>query len=543
MCSGQDLTKFLQVGTLTITRSIGNRRSATFTLVADLDRMTVPGIGTDLKIYDGTTLLFGGYIRSYRFQAPAEWEDTGYLFVTFSSDGYDSVTYRRTVGETHWRNKYAGDIVREMCGSDLLGMDGITMGSIANGVWLEKYDVIAQSVKDILDDMASYSSAKWYINNSKQLNFYVNEPVTYGPDFSTVDFRNMSVEQSLEDYINTVHIIGAADEFGEHFRYSTNDPVAINERKAIEGGSGVYGRAFNEDGIATIKAAANYAKKIFDQYGVVPTTIEFETFDKRFAPGQRLSVTLPRFGLNTTTLFLVESVDIMDLSHDKIIYRVRAVSRKAIPTKSAVESASITLQSDTTGTVKSTTEEEIPDDDTINAMNEDYISYMNRIVRGVNKAQTQGGGGGITQFPYLLWSNTEAVSIGTTETTPISISMSLSKETNVALSLTMSGEASEASLLTIKFYLDGNQVQPTLRQTCETGWNTIGVSFIIPSVPATTSTLSVKFQTSAGNVNIPINTLQLYLNAATLVNNITDLINVMPIPSEDVSITFEIPEE
>jgi len=68
-------------------------------------------------------------------------------------------------------------------------------------------------------------------------------------------------------------------------------------------------------------------------------------------------------------------------------------------------------------------------------------------------------------------------------------------------------------------------------------------------VPATTSTLSVKFQTSTGTISIPIDHLQLYLNAATLLGDIfmnpqaktSETINVnnyLIIPSEEVSISF-----
>lgn len=369
---GLDLTPYLQVGSLNITRSIGNRRSASFTLVTDSSRMWLPQVGSDLKIYDDSTLLFGGVIRSYRFQAVADFMDTGRVFATFSSDGYDSIAYRRTVGATHWGAGHAGNVVRDMCSPTLLGADFVSAGEIADGALIKEYIVSAKSVKEVLDDMASASGGKWYINDNKQLCFYVDEPITYAPDIFTVSMKDVVVTQSLEDYVNTAHVLGGINDAGQRLLVSTKDDEAIANRKAAEGGSGVYGRVYSDDSIVTTDDALNFANHIFDQYGVVPTTLEFTTYNSGFNPGQVFNFYMPRFGINEWMLFLVESVTINDINHDTLSYRVKAVRRKSVETA-------------------------------VNKMNQDYIEYMDKLVKGVKKAGQSGVGAAVVEYKRAIW--------------------------------------------------------------------------------------------------------------------------------------------
>jgi len=177
------------------------------------------------------------------------------------------------------------------------------------------------------------------------------------------------------------------------------------------------------------------------------------------------------------------------------------------------------------------------------------VPVLENILSGGAYPVYGGAGGGITQPLYLLWSNSDALTINTTVSTPISIQLDLSQETSAVFGLMISGEASEASVVTVKIYVDGTQMGPTIKQTCEIGWNTIGAPFVISQIPANATTLSVTLQTSAGTLNIPVNNLQLYLNSANIVGGVftqpgtraTETIvisDILKVPSEEFTITF-----
>lgn len=92
---------------------------------------------------------------------------------------------------------------------------GITAGDIrVSDTFEEKQIVDGKNIVELLDDWAGIAAAHWFIDHDLKLNFFTtvtptSATVTIDSDFGTfTDFRNVSVEESISDYSNSVLFIG-----------------------------------------------------------------------------------------------------------------------------------------------------------------------------------------------------------------------------------------------------------------------------------------------------------------------------------------------
>ena len=103
----------------------------------------------------------------------------------------------------------------------------------------------------------------------------------------------------------------------------------IQERKAYEGGTGIYEAVEVDESIDNAGTARAKAKALRDLHGHIPTILEVETFHGGLKPGQMLTVQLPNYPMDTDK-FLIDSVQIQDtaaLDEDfKLKYAVRCVA-------------------------------------------------------------------------------------------------------------------------------------------------------------------------------------------------------------------------
>lgn len=99
---------------------------------------------------------------------------------------------------------------------------------------------------------------------------------------------------------------------------------AIDERIAIEGGSGVYEAIEDHQEINRSVLATDYALGLLRQFGKIQYQLDIETDQSGLRSGQLIQVTLPRFGLNAQ--YLIQRIDFEDFTGTKLRYRVTAVS-------------------------------------------------------------------------------------------------------------------------------------------------------------------------------------------------------------------------
>lgn len=97
------------------------------------------------------------------------------------------------------------------------------------------------------------------------------------------------------------------------------DEDAINERKSIEGGSGIYANVENATEIEGIEVAEEKAQAIIERYKDIQNIIEFESYTINLEVGQVLDVNFPSFNLNSIGIanqyFLVIEKKVNDVGY------------------------------------------------------------------------------------------------------------------------------------------------------------------------------------------------------------------------------------
>ncbi len=213
-----DKTSLLCAGTLSVKRRSDHRNSCSFVLHTTTGGY-LPAVGQDLKVKDGAAIIFGGLISNITKRRIEIGVGSDKLIeVTVSSDGYQNIPQRRTPGDLYYYDQTCGYIVTDIINL-LLADEGITAGPISAGATLTEYETSVRSCKDILDEMASASGYKWYIDDAKALNFLSEDTVTAaahdiveGGAFT--DFTDVFVEETLDNYRNKQFIVGGIGDDG-----------------------------------------------------------------------------------------------------------------------------------------------------------------------------------------------------------------------------------------------------------------------------------------------------------------------------------------
>lgn len=147
--------------------------------------------------------------------------------------------------------------------------------------------------------------------------------------------------------------------------------------------------------------------------------------------------------------------------------------------------------------------------------NEVELSY---IVPGLQDTEEQSISSDIAaaQPSMLFATNNQQLTITTTQQYPVSLSITNFSSTNAQIGLMIVGQASTAMILTVKFFLAGIQIGPTIQQQCQTGYNTIGVPFVLAQLQQGSAMLDVQMYTSIGTFTIAPQHLQFYVYATNL---------------------------
>lgn len=138
----------------------------------------------------------------------------------------------------------------------------------------------------------------------------------------------------------------------------------------------------------------------------------------------------------------------------------------------------------------------------------------------------------------LFASNDTAVTIGTTPQYPINLALSSFRSTNAQIGLMLICNASASLTVAIKFYTDGVQVGPTIRQKVNAGYNTISAPFVLAQMPSGNKMFSVQVFTDTGTISIAANDMQLYIFARNLSGGVAEGV---PRPQTAENITLPAP--
>lgn len=113
--------------------------------------------------------------------------------------------------------------------------------------------------------------------------------------------------------------------YGEYplFVY-TDDTVAINALKAVEGGTGIIETLEDDASATTRNDALAISIAQLEKFGVVGKRFPFPINNWGLKPGQMVTVDYPAYGLNNADL-LVESVEVSELAPNELRYLITAI--------------------------------------------------------------------------------------------------------------------------------------------------------------------------------------------------------------------------
>lgn len=181
-----DITNMLKSDTFNLPRTI-QKSTCNFSLVID-NPSSIPLEGQQILIKHNNIVIFGGSIYDVRLRLSGIPNDGHKIIASISSNGYNHIPARRSITVDYHIPKTSGQIVTDMV-NNYLSSEGITAGTIQAGAdWNEypsDFPDKCISVKQVLDDMASKSGYKWYIDIERRLHFVENDDVIEAPHIIT----------------------------------------------------------------------------------------------------------------------------------------------------------------------------------------------------------------------------------------------------------------------------------------------------------------------------------------------------------------------
>ena len=428
--AGVDRTYMIAPKSLKVTKqgagvnNLGVRLNAT---AADF----IPKSGMEVVVYEDAAIRMGGIIKTVqKLRVTPEFGTGADIEATISADGYNEIPSRRTC-TCEFFNKTAGYIVEKMR-SLTIDAEGVGAGTINAGITIPYYLMVCKSLKEIYDDLAASSGYKWYIDESKDLDF-IEENAIVDADEDIVeegtftDFNDIIVSESLADYRNKTFVCGKFGPDGNLIVVYSQDSTEIAARQVIEGGTGVYGHVIQDDNVATPEDALILAELDVKKYAFEPAAISLSSYKTDWVVGTRLKVNLPSLGIPTDIYFLIEEVNLFRVAAGILKTILKGTKRRA--------GEDFSNQKTQTGT-----------------------DYFVKVVREAKKNGGSYSGGGsalnyrILDYPSFTDSQKTLTSV---ESLIMSESISIDIKSDIKIFFSCSGESDAAMDVTLKIYVDG----------------------------------------------------------------------------------------
>jgi hypothetical protein len=119
-----------------------------------------------------------------------------------------------------------------------------------------------------------------------------NKPWLYTPNDHWIYQDPTETVLEASDYMEIEYYVLGADVI------SVSDTTAIDARHAIEGGTGVYTRLYDDPNQNSQETGAVVAAQLVDTYKSMPTEIKYTTLTPGLAPGQLQTVTIARHAVS-----------------------------------------------------------------------------------------------------------------------------------------------------------------------------------------------------------------------------------------------------
>lgn len=198
-----------------------------------------------------------------------------------------------------------------------------------------------RSVTSILDEIMEVEDWVWRVNTNKQLIYgpygQVSAPHTL-TDADLLAGQHVHVEKTKDDYANQVTFIGGRSvsrttvggqvisEIGEEIVVTVKDQTEIDRRAAIEGGSGIHEKQYEDLTVVSASTARARALGILNRRKRIAQIISFSTDRAGYQIGQSLTVRVSKPQVSGS--YLIERIGIRTLNPatGKARYTIRARS-------------------------------------------------------------------------------------------------------------------------------------------------------------------------------------------------------------------------
>jgi len=209
-----DRTALIKTNTFRCSDRMDRRNSCSFSLVLK-DSWYIPREGQNVKVTIDGDVVFGGAIKTVKLTRIGI-RGQHKILAEISSEGYNHIPGRRTV-PVNYINKTSKDIVMDLVDNHLSeeGVYYIASELGTGATWDEYPESFANncmSISQILDDMASKSGYKWYIDATRKLHFCQDDPVVAAPH-KIIDPVMRKAEPGTTDTV--VNITGHGLETGD----------------------------------------------------------------------------------------------------------------------------------------------------------------------------------------------------------------------------------------------------------------------------------------------------------------------------------------
>jgi len=301
------------------TLTIGEQDNASLTIV---NPIVPPVLGDEIEVRFFGEVLIAGTINSLRIERDMAAAVTSYNIEIVD---WAQLLSRHKVRRNFFNMPLAA-IAASLLDNELAG-EGLSIGTIDSPVTIPLVDARSANALDVLREAGASAGQVLKVDSQRRIHF-LSTSVGTAPSLDDSRLEEISLEDSRDDYANRQTVIAegtpALSQAALVSIFTASNQDQIDERAAVEGGSGIYemmtevrhpfsNLAIDVNllarSVATIKLAVSETPK---------RTIRCRVRGYGFRPFQEIEVAFPGFGIAGT--WLVQSAEIHQDGDVKLLY-------------------------------------------------------------------------------------------------------------------------------------------------------------------------------------------------------------------------------
>lgn len=330
-----DVSRNLNTESANISIEEGFEESASFTLdfLQGASMHVDPGMRVSLRNNDtDETIIFRGNIISVN----KEYITQDMFRVKMECVGFEPILSRYIVAHTY-KNIYAGNIIRGLQ-SELLAAEDILIGTISDGIIIDKYDAYGMTVRDVLDDLADTCGFLWWLDDELRLNFTSEKQTTPAinsildvTNTSTLDktIHELTVNESTDGYYNVVVVKGAEKVTGGYWLSVKSNTTELNRMKALTSGYGQFTYIEDNSSLNTQAKVDEAATNLLSLKCSRKLELSFKTKKVGYKLKKYIDVTIPKFNCFNKR-FVICNIDIEFNGEGELIYSIKCILSSAL---------------------------------------------------------------------------------------------------------------------------------------------------------------------------------------------------------------------